>query len=96
MRITRENIEALAGAIEALEDATTLKGACESWLEGQDEEPKTADMREEIRDEREEIEAGLDQLLGAAQDIVDLLSPTPNRKAIAKARGLGQNTEDGS
>jgi len=81
MRITRENVEALVSAIEQIEDASGIKDACQSWLDGQDEEPKTEDVREQIRDARESIEAGLDELLGAAQDIVDLLNPMPNRKA---------------
>jgi len=80
MRITRENVEALVSAIEQIEDASGIKESCESWLDGQDEEPKTEDVREQIRDARESIEAGLDELLIAAQDIIDLLSPSSNRK----------------
>ena len=68
MRITRDNVEALLSALERLENASDLKDACESWLEGQDEEPKTEDVRDTIRDARDEIEGGIADLEGAVAD----------------------------
>lgn len=83
MRITRENVEALLEVLERLED-NSLKDSCENWISGQDEEPKTADVREQIREAREEIEGGLDDLEGAALDLLTLLRPEALRPVKAR------------
>lgn len=71
MRITRQNVEAL------IEIAERLKNACDNvaepaqeWLDGQDEEPKTEDVRDSIRESRDGIEEQLQELQDAMSEML--------------------------
>jgi hypothetical protein len=60
MRVTRENVqEFITIADELITALESAKEACETWNDLQDED-KTADINEEIRNAREEMDSELE------------------------------------
>jgi hypothetical protein len=63
MQITRDNVQSLITAIDdVLETLEAIKGNAESWNDLQDEDPKTEEIREEIREARENLVTDLESL----------------------------------
>jgi enamine deaminase RidA (YjgF/YER057c/UK114 family) len=72
-RITRNFCEQLIELIDQLETALSeARQYAEEWNDLQDQEPKTPDIREQIRDARENLEAALEEL-GTVGDLAKLL-----------------------
>jgi hypothetical protein len=82
MRITRENVQDLKDALDILADLVDARDDMETWLDNQDEYPKTEDVRDTIRDAREGFESKLEELRDAASSVVDLL----DRKVVIRRR----------
>lgn len=85
MRITQDNINDLISAIDEMETALEVRSACDDWINAQDE-PKNEDVREDIRNAREEIESGIDALRDAAESIIDLVVPKKERATAKSGR----------
>jgi hypothetical protein len=63
MQITRENVQSLITAIEDVSEMLeAIKENAETWNDLQDEDPKTAEIREEIREARENLVVDLESL----------------------------------
>jgi acyl transferase domain-containing protein len=75
MRITETNVQSLVEALETLEELQDMKDYMEGWIEGRQEEPKTAEVRETLRENREAFEDRLDELADALQAALLILRP---------------------
>lgn len=63
MQITRTNVQELMQYAEDLiENLEVAKEAAETWDGLQDEEPKTEEVRDEIRTAREELEGAIQEI----------------------------------